>query len=242
MQCDAIPRAVVRTVGAVAPADGNSRAGARVPRLTDALEMPAATTRYTEATRSAILGAAVGLFLERKSDGFSIQEVADRAGLTHRTVYRYFATREELMRATALQLAPGITDERVSEVSTVEEWIDGLGAHLSGTEANLRMVRSVLAAVLASDELQLFGQSLRDRDAHRWEVFRRQFPHLPERDARRTFAALRHLTSSTSYVFVRLRFGLSPSEATEAIRSGARQIVEGAARRDRTAARGRKRR
>lgn len=190
-------------------------------------------TRHTEATRSAILEAAIDLFLQRRSDGFSVQEVADRAGLTHRTVYRYFSTRQELIRATAQHLAPGLSEEPFINVSTVEEWIGAVGAHLARTEANFEIVRSVLAAVLASDELRLFGQRFHDRDAHRWEVFRRQFPHLPESDARRTFATLRHLMSSTSYVFFRLRFGLSPAEATEAIQSGASQIVEQAARRDR---------
>jgi len=193
-------------------------------------------TRHTEATRKAILDAAVELFLDRRSDGFSVQEVADRAGLTHRTVYRYFPTRQELMGATAQHLAPGFAEESFGEVSTVEEWIDAVGAHLAVTEANFEFVRSVLVAVLASDELQVFGQGIQDRDAHRWEVFRRQFPHLQESHARQTFATLRHSLSSTSYLFYRLRFGLSPAEATEAIRTVASAIVEQAASRDRDAA------
>jgi AcrR family transcriptional regulator len=188
-----------------------------------------APTRHAEATREAILGAAGDLFLERKIDGFSIQEVADRAGLTHRTVYRYFPTRQELMHATVQHLAPGMDEEPFSEVSTVEEWIDAVGAHLAFIEANLDVVRGLMVAALASDELLRSDQRLRDREAHRWEVFRRQFPHLPEGDARRTFAALRHLTSPVSYVFMRLRFGMSPAEATEAIQSGASQMVEQAA-------------
>ena len=199
------------------------------------------STRHAEATRKAILEAAIDLFLERRSPGFSVQEVADRAGLTHRTVYRYFPARQELMAATAQHLAPGLADETFIEVSTVEEWIEAVGAHLARTEANFDVFRSVIAAVLASDELWLFGQGIHDRDTHRWEVFRRQFPRLPEDDARRTFATLRHLMSSTSYVFHRLRFGLSPADATEAIRSGAAQIVAEAARRDRAAAQERRR-
>ena len=201
-----------------------------------------ATTRHTEATRRAILEAAVDLFLERQGDGFSVQEVADRAGLTHRTVYRYFPTRQELLGATAQRLAPGVAEDPFREVSTVEEWIDAVGGHFARTEANFEIVRRVVAALLASHDMRLFGQDIRDRDAHLWEVFRRQFPHPPEGDARRTFATLRHLMSSTSYVLYRLRFGLSPAEATEAIRSTASQIVEQAARKDRAAKQRRRRR
>jgi len=200
-----------------------------------------ATTRHTEATRKVILEAAVDLFLDRRNDGFSVQEVADRAGLTHRTVYRYFPTRQELMAETARHLAPGMSEEAFRDVSTVEEWIEAIEPYLARTEANFEIVRGVLAAVLASDDLRLFGESILDRDAHRWEVFRGQFSHLPEGDARRTFVSLRHLLSSTSYLFYRLRFGLSPAEATEAIQSAASQIVDGAARRDQAAHRGRRR-
>lgn len=201
-----------------------------------------ASVRHMEATRTAILDAAVDLFLERQSDGFSVQEVADRAGLTHRTVYRYFPTRQELLGATADRLAPAVVDHRFAEVSTVEEWIDAIGAHFAHTEANLELVRAIVAAQFTSDDMRLFGRDIRDRDAHRWDVFRRQFPHLAERDARRTFATLRHVMSSTSYVLFRLRFGLSPDDATEAIRSAASQIVEQAARRDRAAKQGRRKR
>ena len=192
-------------------------------------------TRHTEATRKVILDAAVDLFLERQSDGFSVQEVADRAGLTHRTVYRYFPTRQELLGATAERLGPAVVDQRFAEVSTLEEWIDALGPHFAHTEANLELVRKVIATMFTSEDGRLLGQDLRERDAHRWLVFRGQFPHLAERDARQTFATLRHLMSSTSYVLYRLRFGLPPSEATEAIQQAATQIVEQAARRNRAA-------
>jgi AcrR family transcriptional regulator len=196
--------------------------------------------RHTEATSRAILEAAVDLFLERQGDGFSVQEVADRAGLTHRTVYRYFPSRQELLGAAAQRLAPDVAEDPFTEASTVREWIDTVGGHFARTEANLEIVRKVVAAMLAADDMRL-GQDIRARDAHRWEVFRRQFPDLPDGDARRTFATLRHLMSSTSYVLYRLRFGLSPAEATEAIRGAASQIVERAARRDRAAKQGRKR-
>jgi len=196
-----------------------------------------ANIRHTEATRSAILDAAVGLFLERQSDGFSIQEVADRAGLTHRTVYRYFPTRQELLRATAPHLAPGVAEEPFSAASTVDEWIDALGTHFAYVETHFEIARSVLAAAFASSDWRVFGQDIRERDRHRWAVFRREFSHLRERDARSTFATLRQLTSSASYISYRLRFGMPSGEATEAIRSAASQIVEEARRRERAAAR-----
>jgi AcrR family transcriptional regulator len=194
-----------------------------------------ATIRHTEATRNAILEAAVDLFLERRSEGFSVQDVADRAGLTHRTVYRYFPTRQELLGATAQHLAPRIAEVPLSRVSTVDEWIATLGAHFARTEANFESIRSIVVATLAADDMRLFGHSVRDRDTHLWKVFRRQFPYLDDGDSRRTFATLRHLTSSTSYIYFRLRFRLSPAEATDEIQSTASLVVEQAALRERAA-------
>ena len=139
------------------------------------------------------------------------------------------------MGAAAQYLAPGFAEDSFGDVSTVEEWIDGVETHLARTEANFGVMRRILVAVLASEDPVLSDGGHHDRDAHRWEVFRQQFPHLAEDDARRTFATLRHLTSSTTYVFYRLRFGMSPAEATETIRSSASQIVEQAAIRNQAA-------
>jgi AcrR family transcriptional regulator len=191
--------------------------------------------RQTEATRKAILEAAAGLFLDRKVDGFSVQEVANRAGLTHRTVYRYFPTRKELIHTTVQQLAPGMIEEHFSQASTVQDWLDALEAHLAVTEANLEVFRGLIFAAMAADDWKESDERLAERDSHRWKVFRRQFPHLSDTDARRTFAAIRHLTSSVSYVFLRLRSGLLPAEAVKTIRSGASQIAEQAALRNQAA-------
>lgn len=192
-------------------------------------------TRHTEATRKAILDASSDLFLQRGSDGFSVREVADRAGVTHRTVYRYFPTRVDLLGATAERMAPGLTDDPFGQISTVEEWIEAIGPYFARTEANSDILRGVVAALFASGEALTRDEGLHERDVHRWDVFRRQFPHLPEVDARRTFATLRHLMSSTSYLLFRLRFGLSPADATETITAGATQLISLAASRDQAA-------
>jgi AcrR family transcriptional regulator len=182
--------------------------------------------RHADATRGAILDAAQALLLERRNTDFSVQEVADRAGLAHRTVYRYFPTRQELVTATARLLAPGIADDSFRDVSTVEEWIAAVRPHLARTEANIDVVRRILAAVLASDDLLTFGHEQRDRDAHRWDVFRSEFPGLAEDEARRLFLTLRHLTSSATYVLMRLRFEMPPDQAVDTIERAARELVE----------------
>ena len=50
-------------------------------------------------TRRAILDAMVDVIMESDGIGFSVQAVADRAGVTHRTIYNHFPTREALCDA-----------------------------------------------------------------------------------------------------------------------------------------------
>ena len=49
------------------------------------------------ATRARILDALVRVILDDGVHAFSVANVAKRAGVSHRTVYRHFATREELL-------------------------------------------------------------------------------------------------------------------------------------------------
>lgn len=53
--------------------------------------------RKAEVTRQLIIEALVEIVLAGGLPGFSVQEVADRAGVSHRTVYRHFPTREALL-------------------------------------------------------------------------------------------------------------------------------------------------
>jgi AcrR family transcriptional regulator len=55
--------------------------------------------RQVELTRDLILDALAGLIAEGRLAEFSVQDVADRAGVSLRTVYRHFASREALLDA-----------------------------------------------------------------------------------------------------------------------------------------------
>ncbi len=55
--------------------------------------------RHVELTRDLILEALAGLLAEGRLAQFSVQDVADGAGVSLRTVYRHFASRDELLEA-----------------------------------------------------------------------------------------------------------------------------------------------
>jgi len=68
--------------------------------------MPEQTLRdqHADFTREIIFEALTRLVSKEGVHEFSIQRVADLAGISHRTVYRYFPTREELLEALAVWL------------------------------------------------------------------------------------------------------------------------------------------
>lgn len=70
-------------------------------------------------TTDRILDALVEVILEGGLPGFSVQEVADRAGVSHRTVYRHFPTRESLLQGLV-----GAVDERMAALGGVAELTD----------------------------------------------------------------------------------------------------------------------
>lgn len=83
----------------------------------------------TNDTRDRILQAALDLFLGQGIRKTSIDEVAERAGVTRVTVYRYFADREQLV-AEAFEQVNGVFD-RIRGALDDERGLDGYLARMS---------------------------------------------------------------------------------------------------------------
>ena len=60
--------------------------------------------RNTEATHVALLKAARNLMAENGPDGFTVSEIAQRAGVNRTTAYQHFRTREDLIGAVLAEL------------------------------------------------------------------------------------------------------------------------------------------
>jgi AcrR family transcriptional regulator len=54
---------------------------------------------HRELTRARILDAAIELLKKEDLDALKLADIAEQAGVTERTLYRHFATREDLMKA-----------------------------------------------------------------------------------------------------------------------------------------------
>ncbi len=189
--------------------------------------------RQTELTRSAIIDAAADLiFGEADIHDFTMKQVADRAGVSHRTVYRHFASREELINAVGRSLDVRFEEgeEAARLPGSFEEWI-------SRTPSLVAFARTHDAVVRRGFVLGLSTRTWRtDRDEHYWTLFRQRFPHLPEDEARQDFAAVRHLYSAATCLQLGERFGLDGPGVVAAMDRAVATLVADIDRRDRRAA------
>ena len=66
------------------------------PRMND--KRPARQKRDPEATRRALLGAAIAEFADKGLAGSRVDEIAQRAGVNKQLVYHHFGNKEDLFR------------------------------------------------------------------------------------------------------------------------------------------------
>lgn len=182
-------------------------------------------------TEERILAALVDVLVEGGLPGFSVQQVADRAGVSHRTVYRYFPTRESLLA--------GLT-----------EWVDARMAARGGVTAPAsaaeipaaartnfalfsRDARAVEAAVRfgVGAALETPGRALRTESLR--ELIVRELERDPERglepsrnaDAALGAAVVRHLVGSRTWLALR-EIGLGDDEAGRAVAWAAAVLLD----------------
>jgi len=99
-------------------------------------------------TREALVAAATALFLARGLGPVAMEEVAAAAGCTRRTLYRYFAAKEELAYEAAIALLEGWnrTQEDLFDRSAgtgaqrLRVFLDGTVAALEGRRDQLRFL------------------------------------------------------------------------------------------------------
>lgn len=172
-----------------------------------------------ETTRRAILDALAHVVVESKAFGFTVQEVADRAGVTHRTVYNHFPTREALVEGLADHVedllasdGPAPDGEPSLALAQFPQVTADFYPALAAREVHVRayvilMVASRTPARVARARLRRI-EGVIERDAR-----------LPAGlSARQVGAAFRMFVSSLGWHALTEHHGLSSQEASEVAR------------------------
>jgi len=164
-------------------------------------------------TRAAILEAVAVEKAESGLTGFSIQGVADRAGVTHRTVYNHFPTREALNDAFA-EYVEKVLGER--GVGNSERGVDlrGLpaiaGAFHSSIDDDAAHLQAYVMMTIATGKA---ARVFRERSKRMEKLVEDELGPLDPGVAKLVTSAVRLFMSSAGWFLVSQHHGLSPSEA-----------------------------
>ena len=182
--------------------------------------MADATRTYTsplraeqaEQTRARIVQAAVDLLAD--ADDLSMADVAERAGVSVRTVYRSFATKDDLLDGVIEWLGENILTRAGPPPATKEEFV--------------RLTPNVVRAIFEIEPLYraLFATKA-GRESHRRTkgqrrvdvrgAFAEELSHVDD-DAARRFSAVLHLVaSSQGAMFLKDYWDLEPEDVGRAL-------------------------
>ena len=188
-------------------------------------------TNQTDRTRQAILDAATEMvFGTTSAEEVTMQNVADAAGVSHRTLYRYFESRPALFNAVGAaydeQLGEGAG---VDVLESFDAWIGNVDGIVAFGAAHRETLRRTLNLTVVS------GQWRTDRDEKYWLMFREEFPNLDDDVAREDFAVLRHVLGALNAFLIGERFELDSQQVSNGTQRGVDALVADIRDRDRAA-------
>jgi AcrR family transcriptional regulator len=164
-----------------------------------------------ERTREIIVEAICAQVLESGVSDFSVQDIARRANVSLRTVYRYFPAREDLLAAVDdawTKKQPRPLPEHPSELPAL------IADIFNYFEANKALLE---AATVTSLGRQVHGRSRARRLAAMKDMLAKHTPHLDSATQMQRLAAIRVLSGSDSWRTMTRDFGMSTEDAIKSV-------------------------
>lgn len=179
-------------------------------------------------TRTLILDAMTEMLAQRGAKDFSVRLLAGEAGVSERTVYRYFPDRGALLEGLSQHLADQLgTARREAELSGIDELLDVIPVIFQAFDEMADVTRASL--LLNPDPADLV-ESQRRRSELMIELARSGLPELDDGDAVRLGQAIRTITSAFNWLRMREEFGLDGEESGRLLAWALRAAVEEARR------------
>ena len=179
-------------------------------------------------TRRAILEAMVDVIMETDGIGFSVQAVADRAGVTHRTIYNHFPTREALCDAFSdyvdelLGASAGWTEEPAWSLASLPMIVERLYQTLALRDRHARAYVMLMIGnrrpMTAWRNRSLMAEKL---------IAREQSGRIPL-TPRQVTAVIRMFVSTMGWHLLTEQCGLSTDEAAAASAWATRTLLDAA--------------
>lgn len=165
-------------------------------------------------TREIILRALNDVIAEIGILSFTIDDVAEKAGVSHRSVYRHFASKEALLEAL-YEFNAELIDVNAVGLPAAADGIPSLvGEFFDRFDKNPSMSR---ATNIASVTFAIKPKSRQERDEAAKQLLKVTFPNLDATEMARAFAVIRYLLSGLAWQAMSERFGLDGQEARRTI-------------------------
>lgn len=176
------------------------------------------TEQQTDLTQRLILDAALQTL---QDGGLTVRAVARKAGISERTVFRYFATRDELLDAVAAEISG---QAQAPHPRTLDELLAMPRALYTSLEARRELIKASLHTDISERILQTHAKQ-------RWIAVRKIVDaHAPRAaEERRKIAAanIRYFLSATTWHYYRFVFRFTLEETIECAETAMRQALEG---------------
>lgn len=181
------------------------------------------TIPSTQDTTARIVNALVDVISTDGITEFSVQAVADRASVSHRTVYRHFPSREALLEGITDYLEDPMRAEGLPGVpENLDECVDTIESVFTFFEANAPMIEAMVIVRLA---LGMEPSRSRERTEGFVEIVRKGAPHLSADEAHSYAMGLRAIASSQHWYVLTRRLGLSTEQASKVAADTLRALI-----------------
>jgi AcrR family transcriptional regulator len=178
--------------------------------------------KRNDLSRSLILDASYALLKTGSVSELTVRAVAQQAGMSERTVFRYFPSRDALLDAVTAQLLAEMALPAPPE--SLEALLDAPRALYGAFEARAELTRALLHTDLVSRVRTLQGTLRRQAVAALLDA---AAPASGERERRIATANICFHLSATSWHYCRSQFGLSLDDAIGCAETAVRQALGG---------------
>jgi AcrR family transcriptional regulator len=175
------------------------------------------------ATRARVLDAAIDLLQATDSGDVAIPDVAERAGVSVRTAYRAFPTREDLLEGVLAELSARFEAVAGTIPVTLDEYVASAGGAVRAVYEVEPLFRAMFATP-AGRELHR-GTAPQRREAID-RMLTAELGHLTPQERRRFVAIAHLLSSSRSVLLLKDYHDLDVDDATAAVRWALATLIE----------------
>jgi AcrR family transcriptional regulator len=185
-------------------------------------DMSSLTVLHTDRTERLILECALAVLQDDSFNGLTVRAVAKRGGMSERTIFRYFATREELLDAVAREFTRLLN--MPGPPQTLEELLAMPRRLYSGFEPHAKLIAAVF-------HTEIFPRMKAGAAQQRWvaigRLFDREFKKASPQARRIAAANIRYFLSGATWHYYRFVFRFSLEETIACAETAIRQTLKG---------------